>query len=62
MLFSASVPEDEESFDHPVVDPVLAVTASFLEDNPFGRMSPYRNFSRALLKLWHCIQMSLMEN
>jgi hypothetical protein len=61
-LLSASVPEDEESFDRPVVDPVLAVTASFLEDNPFGRMSPYRNFSPALLKIWYCIQMSSMEN
>ena len=47
-LLSASVPEDE---DHPVVDPVLAVTASFPEDNPFGRMSPYRDFSPALLKI-----------
>jgi hypothetical protein len=46
-VLSASVPEDEESFDRPVVDPVLAVTASFPEDNPFGRMSPYRDFSPA---------------
>lgn len=61
-LLSASVPEDEESSDRAVVDPVLAVTASFLEDNPFGRMSPYRNFSPALLKTRHCIKMSLMEN
>ncbi len=51
MLLSASVPEDEEYFDRPVVDPVLAVTASFPEDNPFGRMSPYRDFSPALLKI-----------
>jgi hypothetical protein len=50
-LLSASVPEDEESFDRPVVDPVLAVTASFPEDNPFGRMSPYRDISPALLKI-----------
>jgi len=34
----SSVPEDEESFDHPEVDPVLAVTASFPEDNPFGHV------------------------
>jgi hypothetical protein len=47
ILLSASVPEDEEFFDRPVVDPVLAVTASFPEDNPFGRMSPYRDFSPA---------------
>lgn len=50
-LLLASVPEDEESFDHPAVDPVLAVTASFPEDNPFGRMSPYRDFSPELLKI-----------
>ena len=37
-LFSASVTEDE---DLPIEDPVLAVTASFPEDNPFGRMSFY---------------------
>jgi len=30
--------EDEESFDRPVEDPVLAVTASFPEDNPFGHV------------------------
>jgi hypothetical protein len=38
-LLSASASEDEEFLDLPVVDPVLAVTASFPEDNPFGRMS-----------------------
>jgi len=34
----SSVPEDEEVFDRPVADPVLAVTASFPEDNPFGHV------------------------
>ncbi len=33
----ASVAEDGEFPDLPVEDPVLAVTASFPENNPFGR-------------------------
>jgi hypothetical protein len=37
----ASEPEAEESFD---LDPVLAVTGSFPEDNPFGRMSIIMTF------------------
>jgi hypothetical protein len=37
--------EHEESYDVPVEDPVLSVTASFPESNPFGRMSRLcRNF------------------
>ncbi|KAI9513000.1 hypothetical protein F5148DRAFT_972590 [Russula earlei] len=34
----APVPESEEPVDHPVKDPVLAVTASFPESNPFGQV------------------------
>jgi len=36
-IFS-SVPEDEESLDVHAEDPVLAVTASFPESNPFGHV------------------------
>ncbi len=60
-LLSASVPDDEESFGRHVEDPVLSITTSFPEDNPFGRMSPYRDFSPVLLKIRHGIQMLLME-
>ena len=60
-LFSSSE-EHEESYDIPVEDPVLSVTASFPESNPFGRMSRlYRNFlSSTLLRTEHAIQTSLM--
>jgi len=34
----APEPEHEESYDIPVEDPVLAVTASFPESNPFGHV------------------------
>jgi len=34
----ASAPEHEESYELPVEDPVLAVTASFSENNPFGHV------------------------
>ena len=45
LTVSASGTEHEESYDIPVEDPVLAVTASFPESNPFGRMSRlYRDF------------------
>ena len=50
-LLSASVSEDEESL--PVEDRVLAVTASFPEDNPFGRKSLYRDLSPTLLRMRH---------
>ena len=60
-LFSRSA-EHEESYDIPVEDPVLSVTASFPESNPFGRMSRLcRNFlSSTLLRTEHVIQTSLM--
>ena len=32
---------------------MLAVTASFPEDNPFGRMSIYRDLSPTLLRIRH---------
>jgi hypothetical protein len=63
-LFSASAPEHEESYELPVEDPVLAVTASFPESNPFGRASPLcpRPFFPTLLRTWHGTQTLLTGN
>ena len=49
----ASVVEDEEWPDLPVEDPVLAVTASFPESNPFGREFPALLSPTILFMRWH---------
>ena len=49
----ASVSEDGEWQDFPVEDPVLAVTASFPENNPFGREFLALLSLTVLFMKWH---------
>jgi hypothetical protein len=49
----ASVAEDGEWSDFPVEDPVLSVTASFPESNPFGRKFPALLSLTVLFMKWH---------